>query len=357
MIARREVRLALAPLLAALTIAGCERPPIDSMQINFRGLGAVHLGNPRTLAEQVAAKAPPAVPPAPPPAGVLARDVFQNVRVLGDLDVSDFTHLMSLMAQWVAPDVGCEYCHATADFSRDSLYTKVIARQMLEMNRHINSDWKAHVGETGVTCWTCHQGQPVPSETWWQSVPRQRSLAGGLGGQNIAAGTVNYSSLPYDPFTPYLLRDESIQIQTRSDQPYSNRASTKQTEWVYGLMMHMSQSLGVNCTFCHNSRSFFPWEASSPARATAWYGIRLARSLNVNFLEPLADDLPAGRRGPLGDAAKVNCATCHGGAYRPMYGAQMSIHFPVLYRPEWVPVEEPPATEGDAPDSAPEPPR
>jgi photosynthetic reaction center cytochrome c subunit len=40
-------------------------------------------------------------------------------------------------------------------------------------------------------------------------------------------------------------------------------------------MMHFSGSLGVNCTYCHNSQSFAKWEepADSPdrlARVSAW---------------------------------------------------------------------------------------
>jgi photosynthetic reaction center cytochrome c subunit len=32
---------------------------------------------------------------------------------------------------------------------------------------------------------------------------------------------------------------------------------------------------------------------------------------------------PQERLGPLGDVAKINCATCHQGAYKPLYGASM----------------------------------
>ncbi len=32
-------------------------------------------------------------------------------------------------------------------------------------------------------------------------------------------------------------------------------------------MMHMSQGLGVNCNFCHNSRNFSDWSQSMPQRA------------------------------------------------------------------------------------------
>ena len=47
--------------------------------------------------------------------------------------------------------------------------------------------------------------------------------------------------------------------------PGTDRSSIKQTEWTYALMMHFSTALGVNCTYCHNSRIFASWEQSSPA--------------------------------------------------------------------------------------------
>ena len=66
------------------------------------------------------------------------------------------------MWQWVAPaDQACNYCHED-EMASDAKYTKRVARRMLEMVRHINKDWRQHVGATGVTCYTCHRGQPVP---------------------------------------------------------------------------------------------------------------------------------------------------------------------------------------------------
>jgi photosynthetic reaction center cytochrome c subunit len=41
---------------------------------------------------------------------------------------------------------------------------------------------------------------------------------------------------------------------------------------------------------------------------------------------------PAHRKGPLGDVAKLNCATCHQGAYKPLNGAQMAKDFPELQK-------------------------
>jgi len=95
-------------------------------------------------------------------------------------------------------------------------------------------------------------------------------------------------------------------------------------------MVHMSQSLGVDCTYCHNTRSFQSWEQTPPQRVTAYHGIRLARDLNNAYLEPLTGTFPANRLGQTGDVAKVNCATCHQGAYKPLYGATMAKHYPEL---------------------------
>jgi photosynthetic reaction center cytochrome c subunit len=138
--------------------------------------------------------------------------------------------------------------------------------------------------------------------------------------------------LPYDPFTPYLKDAQAIRVISKTSLPTGNLSSTQQTEGTYALMIHMSTSLGVNCTYCHNSNNFASWEGVPPQRATAWYGIRMARDLNNDYLEPLTKTFPANRLGPTGDVAKINCTTCHQGAYKPLYGAQMAKDYPELQR-------------------------
>ena len=109
--------------------------------------------------------------------------------------------------------------------------------------------------------------------------------------------------------------------------------SIKQAEWTYSLMDHMSTSLGVNCSYCHNTRSFASWAESTPQRGTAWYGIRMARELNNNYLVPLTSTFPAHRKGATGDVAKVSCGTCHQGAYKPLNGVSMLKSHPELAGP------------------------
>lgn len=322
----------LALTLGAALLAGCERPPVETVQRGYRGTGMEQVYNPRTLAEQAAGNEAPAPLEAASPDGPKASQVYQNVKVLGNLSVGEFNRTMVAMTNWVAPKQGCVHCHNAANFADDSLYTKVVARRMLVMTQTINSDWKSHVAKTGVTCFTCHRGEPVPKEVWFQPLlPKgANSFAGDKAGQNAPADSVGLASLPGDPFTPFLLGAENIRVAGTEALPAGNRQSIKQAEWTYGLMMHMSKSLGVNCTQCHNTRSLGSWENSSPPRITAWHGIRMARELNLEFMVPLTTTFPVNRLGPGGDVAKVNCATCHQGAHKPLYGAEMAKHHPEL---------------------------
>jgi hypothetical protein len=91
-------------------------------------------------------------------------------------------------------------------------------------------------------------------------------------------------------------------------------------------------ALGVNCTYCHNSRSFYSWDQSAPQRTTAWYAIRHVREMNNEYVNP-REILPNSRKGPLGDPYKIYCTTCHQGAYKPLYGAPMLKDYPSLAQP------------------------
>ncbi|MCE2879933.1 MAG: photosynthetic reaction center cytochrome c subunit [Comamonadaceae bacterium] len=324
----------LLGLASVLLLSACERPPATSVQHGYAGSGMVQVYNPRAVEKSIAANE---VPEAAPPAdaeGPKAGKIYQNVKVLGDLSVGQFTRLMANMTAWIAPEQGCAYCHNPANFADDSKYTKVVARKMVEMTQHINTDWKSHVSQTGVTCYTCHRGNPVPKDIWFtaDNEPKGANFIGDTAGQNKAAKTVGLSSLPNDPFTPFLLGKEEIRVNGNTALPTGNRQSIKQAEWTFGLMMHMSSSLGVNCTYCHNTRSIAQWEGGPPQRVTAWHGIRMARDLNLNYLTPLTDVFPAHRKGELGDVAKLNCATCHQGAYKPLFGAGMLKDHPELGR-------------------------
>ncbi len=333
--------LILAGVAATILLAGCgERPPIAAVQTGYRGTGMEQIYNPRLLAKDAELNKAPAALAAASPDGPKAKDVYKNVQVLGDLSVGEFTRHMVAITSWVAPKEGCVYCHNLQNLAEDSVYTKVVARRMIQMTQHLNADWQKHVGSTGVTCYTCHRGNHIPTQVWYEAKdPRKyaaNSLLGDLAGQNQPAKASVYSSLPYDPFTPYLKGAQDIRVNGATaltiDGPGANRHSTKQVEHTYSLMMHMSDSLGVNCTYCHNTRSFQSWAEAPPTRAVAWHGIRMARDVNNAYIEPLTSIQPPNRLGPTGDIAKVNCATCHQGAFKPLYGAKMAKDYPELLK-------------------------
>jgi photosynthetic reaction center cytochrome c subunit len=328
-----------AAALAALAVGGVvigttERPPMESVQRGFRGLGMEQIYNPRFLARTREANVAPISLPRLPDAGPKAGQVYKNVPVLKDQSVGNFTRLMVSITNWVSPVQGCAYCHDVNDMASDALYTKVVSRKMIQMVQHINSDWQTHVVATGVTCFTCHRGQPVPANIWFQNPgPVQaRGYAQIPNGKNHPTEVAGYTALPYDPFTPFLEDAKDIRVEGTTALPNGNLTSIKQTNWTYSLMFHLSGALGVNCTYCHNTRSFTDWAGSTPQRVTAWYGIRMTRELNNNYLNPLLPVLPAARLGPLGDAPKVNCATCHQGVYKPLFGVSLAKDFPELQK-------------------------
>ncbi len=336
-----RLRVSLSAVAVAGLIASCgEAPPIKSTQFGFRGTAVGSVTNPRIAASLVALNGIPATPYAldPDNGGERAGHAYQNVKVLGDLSTDQFNHLMASITQWVAPPAqGCNYCHNPNNMASDAVYTKVVARRMLQMTRNINANWTSHVQGVGVTCWTCHRGNAVPKNVWNEdpsSVPTsgQRLTGNTRGIASAGHNSVKYASLPYDPFTPYLLGAYPIRVQS-TVAVNGPEVPIKATEATYGLMMHMSGSLGVNCTYCHNSRAWSDWSQSRPQRVTAWYGIRMVRNINNDYIQKLAWAMPANRKGPLGDPYKVNCTTCHQGLPLPLYGVSMRKEHPQLWGP------------------------
>ena len=309
----RAGRLLPALLLAA---AACGDHTTDSVQVGYRGTALEQNYNRGDLKAQFAAvKIPAPLPPAgASPPGPLP---WKNVQVLNDISVAEFNRTMIAMSTWVAGTGNCAYCHNIANLAADTtndgkpLYTKLVARRMLQMTRHINGQYSQHVKNTGVTCYTCHQGKPLPNGLW-------------------------YYSSQTDYLRHYLDRDGARVISKAVAPSNANRSSVKQTEWTHALMISQSKSLGVNCTYCHNTRQFASWSEAPPARVTAYHGILMLRDVNSSYLAPLQPVYPAVRLGKMGDAPKAQCITCHNGAYKPLYGAQMAKHYPAMWgRSDW----------------------
>jgi photosynthetic reaction center cytochrome c subunit len=334
---KRQLLIASAATLPLL-LAGCEIGPKQTTQNGPRGTGMNQVINPQLAAAQV--PIPPTPYPAPDDSGPRASETYQNVQVLGGVSTERFNHLMASMNNWVAPqtgdanNVGCNYCHNPENMASDEKYPKVVARRMIQMTQNINANWTKHVQGTGVTCWTCHRGNTIPVNRWSNDAAEGTTIVGLKHGQNTPDPRAAYASLPYSGFAEYLAGPNSLNARVAGVQSHPSPdhvVSTKAAEHTYGIMMHMSKALGVNCTYCHNTQAFAQWKLSTPQRATAWYGLRMVRTANYEYVTPLGAVLPADQKGPHGDPYKINCATCHQGLKKPMNGVSMRADNPALW--------------------------
>ena len=90
-------------ILGAALLCGCERPPVETVQSGIRGIGTEQVINPRLDAikykkNQIPEPIPPADADGPP-----ATVVFQNLQVLKDLNIAQFTRVMQSMAAMGGP--------------------------------------------------------------------------------------------------------------------------------------------------------------------------------------------------------------------------------------------------------------
>ncbi|TFF22959.1 photosynthetic reaction center cytochrome c subunit [Jiella endophytica] len=325
--------LAIVLVLLGLTVPPWVLPPIESIET---GPAAIEMVQFKDADRQLPySRRPEPLEAADNEGSPKASEVYQNVQVLGGLTDAEFTRLMLAITEWVSPEQGCEYCHnleSDEGFASDDRYTKVVARKMLEMVRHINSKWPEHVAPSGVTCYTCHRGQNIPPWTWYeQNEPSSDRFMGKRRPWHLEAKTIRqfFPDVPYDKY----LMDEHASAQIQSSDPLvavggkAEVAQEQDAENLYLFMMQMANSMGVNCTYCHNSRAFRDWEQSTPYRWIAYWGIRMARDVNTNYIEPLKTVFPDNRKGPLGDPAKAHCGTCHLGNNKPLGGYKLLDHY------------------------------
>lgn len=312
-------------------VAGTQTGPAGTSMVQFA----------ETSPWRVAA-APAEAEPDAATGGPAATDVYKDVQVLTDVSAAEFDRLQRAMTTWVSPKAGCGFCHAGDDFAAEHPM-KTATREMIRMTRHINVAWRDHVGEAGATCFTCHRGEPVPPETWlprplkpvWKLVARSENW-------NEAADTVR-KFFPDAGWALYFLNDEPIRVESKTAMRGDTVAAQVDVKRIYEMMMQMSDGIGVNCGYCHNSRAFSDWSQSTPARWFSHDAFRMMRDLNGNYMfgaggvaqtHELAQQnslsLPPENRGPTPGPGLANCATCHYGHLHVDAGAATIARFPAL---------------------------
>ena len=324
--------VAVGAVLAVAFVALVPRwhAPVPGADTGYRGSGMVQFARP---ADEARAAAPP-MPRLPVVAdnGRSAASAFRNVQVLTDVNAGDFMRLQHAMTAWVAPKEGCGFCHAPGgDWASDARPQKQAARLMLAMTRQVNAQGAAHTGGREVTCFTCHQGRPVPAAVWFRAPPNpRRPHVDRIDDWNEAAHTVR-GFFPVEGFEEYLLQSTPAHGQALTTLRQGTAPTNPEARRVYEAMMQMSDGLGVNCGYCHQSRNFADWGQSTPARWQGHSGIQLTRAINRDWMlkahavlrqtreisgPSRSLSLPPRFKGPLPGDAFVECATCHHGAPR-----------------------------------------
>ncbi len=325
-----------AVFAAAVLVAGGQPFATDSMQTGPRGTGMSVPEFKVDLAEAdpdierfLASTSEPVMPEGDEETAGEARE---NVPPgLEDLTVENYDRLLAAMREWTG----------ISDLFEDpDNYQSSVGYLMIGMTQNLNEEWDGHVNankEVGVTCYTCHRGNAVPNNVWFKISPVNDSVEGWSANQNRVTMQSQYTSLPSDALEKYLLEDETIAVHDLEsrvagrpgDEDY---ASIQQTERTYSLMNYFSNSLGVNCLFCHNSRAFYSASGQiTPQWSTATLGIDMVQELNNTYLAPLDGTLPDHRLGPVyADAPKAACATCHNGYQQPLQGTNVIKDWPEL---------------------------
>ena len=333
-----------AVVVAALLVSWGQPYATDSLQTGPRGTGMsvpefeTDLATPDPA---IAGFLETTSAPIPPQGGEeTAGEARENVPPgLENLTVDNYDRLLTAMRAWTGiPDL----------FADPASYQTAVGHTMIAMTQNINENWDAHVNankQVGVTCYTCHRGQPVPDNIWFRATPTVETMEGWSAVQNRVTPLSQYTSLPSDALEEYLVNYGVIAVhdlESRVENDIANDPLIQQTERTYSLMNYVSNSLGVNCLFCHNSRAFYPSSGQiTPQWSTANLGIQMVLELNNEYLIPIEGLLPPERLGPVhGDAPKVACKTCHQGYQQPLQGTNVIGDWPELATTTGEPVYE-----------------
>ncbi|MFP4404732.1 photosynthetic reaction center cytochrome PufC [Rhodosalinus sp.] len=323
-----------AVVVAALLVTWGQPYATDSMQTGPRGTGMSVPEFEFDLAEgdpAIAGFLETTSDPIPPQGGEeTAGEARENVPPgLEDLTVENYDRLLTAMRAWTGiPDL----------FDDPDNYQTAVGHTMISMTQSINENWDAHVNankEVGVTCYTCHRGQPVPDNIWFRATPTVETTEGWSANQNRVTPVSQFTSLPSDALEEYLVNYGVIAVhdlESRVDNEIPGDPLIQHTERTYSLMNYISNALGANCLLCHNSRAFYSAAGEvTPQWSTANLGIQMVLELNNDWLIPLEGLYPAERLGPVhADAPKVACKTCHQGYQQPLQGTNAIGDWPEL---------------------------
>jgi len=218
-----------------------------------------------------------------------------NVQVLAGMTSAQ---IWTYMQQYVsgALGVGCQYCHNIQNFASDEYPQKIAARNMLYLVSDVNAEFIVNLPNwrgNYVQCATCHNNAPNNLESvgvqFIKSVPDILVTVDPLDENGVAItdpalkpealqqpislqDSVLYYLYNYFVWKPF---DPNVPESGRGALAltYDGGRTQEQVTINQNVMNYQSWSLGVGCTYCHNSRNFVGYELETASNiADAQYG-------------------------------------------------------------------------------------
>jgi len=96
-----------------------------------------------------------------------AESVYREIRVLNGVPVGRLLRIMDV-GYGRSLGVGCAHCHVEGEWEREDSSRKEVAREMIRLVRHLNTEHLAEIkglrSDTArVNCTTCHRGTTKPA--------------------------------------------------------------------------------------------------------------------------------------------------------------------------------------------------
>ena len=240
--------------------------------------GSVAAGSTVQGAQAPASQSASALPQAAP-SGVLAGDVYNNLKVLQGLPAELLIPTMLQVRAGLG--VECTYCHTPHNWPSDGTPNKLKARTHLQMVGFIKQE--SFDGKAMVSCWTCHRGHATPETLPPDPEATQR-----------VAGMINLAAADQDKPAENVF----MNIQTLKGVPAGR---------VPAIMAIFSRSLGVRCNFCHVPENFASDDKDNKKMARKMLG--MVRGTLQKFYN---------------GSGPVACFTCHHGSETPEISAGKS---------------------------------
>lgn len=228
----------------------------------------------------------------------------QNVKVLTGMTTAE---IWTFMTSYVAGglQVDCTYCHNLNNFAAEGAEVgddvvaerKATAVIHLEMVADLNQNWLTQLADVDnkqpsgvqIICATCHMGDPLPVA--WPDNPH---------------GLPDDFRLPLDNLDVLLVTGKSGEV------------SLDMVQYNQHTMYHFTNSLGVGCTHCHNSRYFPEW--NQPAKYYALTMLEMNQHILNTYSESMNDQEPS-------------CYLCHYNQVRPPGAVESAARLPAVLVP------------------------